>query len=270
MKSRHTWLGWRAPYLAAAALVLQLAVVLAIKLPVTAPPSRQRYPALLAEPLRLLRAEPDLRRSAWYQAALFAAFSAAWTSIALFVTGPAYRMGAPVVGLIALVGAASMFSTPIAGRWVDRRGPDLVNLACMLGVVLAAVVLLGGLLHGMIGLAALTVGMLLLDVAVQAGQVANQARIFALRPEVRSRLNIAYMTCSFLGGSVGSWLGVRVYDIGWGSVCGVVAVAAVLALLRHLLRRSAPTPTPTVAAADTVAAGSTILQAAAADGTAPV
>jgi len=45
--------------------------------------------------------------------------------------------------------------------------------------------------------------MLLLDVAVQCGQVANQACIFALRPEFRSRLNTAYMTCSFLGGSAG-------------------------------------------------------------------
>ncbi|MFD1048392.1 alpha/beta hydrolase, partial [Kibdelosporangium lantanae] len=49
--------------------------------------------------------------------------------------------------------------------------------------------------------------MLVLDTAVQSGQVANQARIFALRPDARSRINTAYMTCSFIGGTVGSWLG---------------------------------------------------------------
>jgi len=50
------------------------------------------------------------------------------------------------------------------------------------------------------------------DLAVQCGQVANQSRIFALRAEARGRLNTAYMTCSFLGGTLGSWLGGVFYD----------------------------------------------------------
>ncbi|WP_405144843.1 MFS transporter [Sphaerisporangium sp. NBC_01403] len=232
------WLGWRAPYVVAAALALLLAVVLAFAVPRTNPPSRQRYPSLLAESLRLLRTEPDLRRSCFYGATLFGGFSAAWTSLALLVSGPAYGLGAQAVGLIALVGAGSVFCTPAAGRYVDRRGPDPVNLACILGAIVAAGVLTAGGFGGAIGLAALVVGMLLLDIAVQCGQAANQARIFALRPEVRSRLNTAYMTCSFAGGSAGSWLGVRAYTtLGWAGVCGLLALVAVLALGRHLVRR---------------------------------
>ncbi len=239
------WLGWRAPYFVAAALVLCLAAVLARTVPDTAPSSRQRYPALLAEPLRLLRAEPGLRRSCLYQALTFGAFTAAWTSIALLVTGRTYHLGTPAVGLIALVGAASMFATPIAGRWADRVGPDPVNLCCLLGVIAAAALLTAGSLGGPAGLAALTVGMLGLDVAVQSGQVANQARIFALRPEARSRLNTAYMTCSFLGGSGGSWLGVRAYAwLGWTAVCALVAGAACLALIRLATVRAAVAVSP--------------------------
>ncbi len=241
------WLGWRAPYVVAAALALLLAVVLAFAVPRMNPPSRQRYPSLLAESLRLLRTEPDLRRSCFYGATLFGGFSAAWTSLALLVSGPAYGLGAQAVGLIALVGAGSVFCTPAAGRHVDRRGPDPVNLACILGAIVAAGVLTAGGLGGAIGLAALVVGMLLLDIAVQCGQAANQARIFALRPEVRSRLNTAYMTCSFAGGSAGSWLGVRAYTtLGWAGVCGLLALVAVLALGRHLVRR-APRRHPAVA-----------------------
>jgi predicted MFS family arabinose efflux permease len=230
------WLGWRAPYLVASLVVLLLAVVLAFTLPTTTPPSRQRYPALLATSLRLLRAEPDLRRSALYQAAVFGGFTAAWTCIALYVTGPEYKLGASAVGLIALVGAASMFCTPVAGRTADRRGPERVNLVCMVGTIAAAGLLTTGNLGGAVGLIGLALGMLMLDVAMQSGQVANQARIFALRPEMRSRLNTAYMTCTFLGGSVGSWLGVRAYNsLGWNGVCLLVAVLASLALARHLL-----------------------------------
>ncbi|MFG2603234.1 MFS transporter [Streptomyces sp. NPDC048514] len=229
-------LGWRAPYLAAAALALILAVVLTFAVPATTPPSRQRYSALLAEPLRLLRTEPDLRRSCLYQATVFAGFSAVWTCLALLLTGGAYGLGAQAVGMIALVGAATMFCTPFAGRLVDRHGPDPVNLVCMLGVLVSAAILAAGSRGGAVGLAALTLGTLLLDVAMQSGMVANQARVYALRPDARSRLNTAYMTCAYAGGSAGSWLGVRVWGhAGWWGVCALVALLAAVALARHLL-----------------------------------
>ncbi|MBI0374993.1 MFS transporter [Streptomyces albiflaviniger] len=234
------WLGWRAPYLVAAVLALLLATVLAFAVPATTPASRQSYPALLAEPLRLLRTEPELRRSCWYQATVFAGFSAVWTCLALLLTGPAYGLGAQAVGALALVGGATMLCTPLAGRMVDRRGPDPVNLVCLLGVLLSAAVLALGALGGTPGLAALTIGTLLLDVAMQSGMVANQARVYALRPDARARLNTAYMTCAYLGGSAGSWLGVRAWGrTGWWGVCALVALLTVLALVRHLptLRR---------------------------------
>lgn len=168
---------------------------------------------------------------------IFAGFNAAWTAIALFITGPEYQLSAPAIGLIALVAAGSMFCTPIAGRTVDRRGPDVVNTVCILGAGLSAIILLAGIARGAGGLMALVAGMLAIDVAMQSGQVANQARIFALNPRMRSRLNTAYMTCAFLGGSIGSWLGVRAYAaFGWGGVCALVAVLAAVAFARHLLQ----------------------------------
>ena len=230
------WLGWRAPYLVAALLALLLAVVLYAAVPQTTPPSRERYPRLLGATLSLLRSEPELRRSCLYQAAVFAGFNAAWTSIALLVTGPRYGLGAPAVGLIALVAAGSMSCTPIAGRAIDRHGSDVVSTVCILGVAASAAILLAGGDGGAAGMVALVAGMLVLDVAMQSGQVANQARIFALSPPMRSRLNTAYMTCAFLGGSIGSWLGVRAYiDFGWGCVCGLVALLAAITLARHLV-----------------------------------
>ncbi len=229
-------LGWRAPYIVAAVIVLALAAILARVVPDTEPSTHLSYPSLITAPLSLLRTEPDLRRSCLYQATVFAGFSAAWTTLTLLVTGPTYGMGAQAVGVLGLVGAASMFSTPLAGRLADRRGPDRVSLLAMLGAIASAAVLVPAYGGGTAGLLALAGGMLLLDVAVQSGQVANQARIFALRPEARARINTAYMTCAFLGGSTGSWLGVRAYDrFGWRGVTGLVAVLAAVALGRHVL-----------------------------------
>ncbi|MFG3229277.1 MFS transporter [Kitasatospora sp. NPDC048194] len=229
------WLGWRTPYLAAAALTLLLAAVLARTVPATTAPSRAPYPALLAEPLRLLRTEPELRRSCIHQASVFGGFSAVWTCLALLLTGPAYGLDARVVGALALVGAATMLCTPYAGRLVDRHGPDPVSLACLLGVLAAAAVLAAGRHGGPLGLTALTLGTLLLDVAMQCGTVAGQARVNALRPDACGRLRSAYMTCAYLGGSAGSWLGVQVWSrAGWWGVCALLALLATLALTRHL------------------------------------
>ncbi|MEU0384737.1 MFS transporter [Streptomyces chartreusis] len=227
-------LGWRAPYVLAAVLSLAVAALSARLLPRTSPPSSQGYVTLLAEPLRLLRTEPALRRSCLYQALVFAGFSAVWTGVALLLTGPVYGMGAGAVGLLALVNAVTMVCTPVAGRQVDRRGPDAVNRVCFLVVGASAAVLALGGAGGAAGVMALVVGTLLLDVGMQSGMVANTVRIQALRAEVRSRLTTAYMTCAYLGGAVGSWLGTRAYGrFGWLGVCALVAALTAVTLARH-------------------------------------
>jgi predicted MFS family arabinose efflux permease len=145
-------------------------------------------------------------------------------------------MSTRAVGALALVNAGTMLCAPVAGRQADRRGPDTVSLVCMLGVITSALVLTVGGVGGTLGLMALVLGSLLLDVAMQSGMVANQVRNYALRSEARSRVNTAYMTCGYLGGSAGSWLGARAYGQAcWWGVCVLVAALAALALARHLM-----------------------------------
>jgi len=235
------WLDWRVPYLVAAVLMLILAAVLVRVLPVSSPPSREHYGALLAAPVRLMRAEPDLRRSCVYQALMFGTFTAAWTSIALLLTGPSYGLSTQAVGVFALIGAGAVLVTPVAGRRTDKVGPDRISLVSFtVGLGAAAPLALAAVpaLHGAASLVLLGAGMLLLDVAVQGGQVANQARIFGLPGAARARRNTAYMTCAFLGGSAGSWVGVRAYsEFGWGGIAGLTALASAAALTRHLAHR---------------------------------
>jgi predicted MFS family arabinose efflux permease len=232
------WLGWRAPYGVAAALAVLLALAMTRAIPDTTPVTQQSYRSLLAAGPRLMRTQAALRRSCANQASMFAAFTAAWTALPLLVTGPGLHHSTATVGLIALAGAGSVLITPYAGRYTDRRGPDPLNRYCCTAALAAAAILLAAAAPAT-GLPALIVGMLVLDTAVQSGQVANQARIFALAPEYRSRLNTAYMTCAFLGGSAGSWLGVRAFQhFGWQGVCILVAALALATLLWNLPARS--------------------------------
>jgi hypothetical protein len=73
---------------------------------------------------------------------------------------------------------------------------------------------------GETSLAALLVGIEILDPGIQATQILNQSVIFRLRPEARSRLNTASMTCYFAGAVTGSaGLAFAWEHGGWGAVC---------------------------------------------------
>ena len=184
----------------------------------------------------MLLRTPALRRSCLYQATIFGGFSAVWACVALLLTGPAYGYDARAVGLLALVNAGTMIATPVAGRLVDRHGPDVVNLVCAGGVLLSAGLMAAG------SLPVLVLGTLLLDMAMQSGMTANQVRIYALSSGARSRLNTAYMTCAYSGGAAGSWLGVHCYAaFGWGGVCALLAAVAAIpgvALLRRVRQKA--------------------------------
>jgi len=192
---------WRVVYALSAALMLALAAALRRALPRHPPTADLRYPQLLASVAALLRTQPVLRERIAYQAALFATFSAFWTSIT-------YRLGAHGIGqlgigVFALVGAAGAAAAPVAGRLGDR-GRTWGATGAALALALAAMVL--GALTGSspVLLAVAAVG---LDLAVQTTLVLGQRAVYAAVPEARARANTAYIASFFLGGRVGGLRG---------------------------------------------------------------
>jgi predicted MFS family arabinose efflux permease len=112
--------------------------------------------------------------------------------------------------------------------------------------VLASFVLFWLTGHTLIGLA---VGVILLDLAVQAAQVTNMTRIYAISESAPSRVNSAFMVTYFVGGSVGALLATQAWKYGrWPGVCGLCCALAAAALVAHVLahrrRRSEPHATP--------------------------
>ncbi len=211
-------LGWRAVFLVAAGLSVALIVTLRLLLPRSEPGQHLPYPRLLASLAALLREEPVLRQSCLFGAASFGAMSAFWNTLAFFLARPPYEYGSDAVGLFGLVGVAGAAAASVAGRLADRVRPRRTIAAGFALMVLAyALCWLAGQ-----QLAWLLAAVVLLDLGAQAVHISNQARIYAIRPEARNRLNTAYMVCFFVGGSTGSALGAWAWGRwGWPGVCGV-------------------------------------------------
>ncbi|HLZ67085.1 MAG TPA: MFS transporter [Aliidongia sp.] len=225
-------LGWREMFGIAAGMMVVLSIVLMVLLPRTAPTSTLSYPALLSSLWYLLRAERVLREASAIGGLMFAAFSAFWATLTLYLAGPAYHLGPEAAGLFGLVGIAGALAAPLAGRLADRGGPrrtvGIAIIVAALAYVLFAVA--GQSLWGLIA------GVLLLDLGVQGAMVSNQSRIYALRPESRSRVNTVYMVIYFVGGSAGSALGALAWGYGgWIAVSALGLVLALMALLVHVL-----------------------------------
>lgn len=221
-------LGWRAVYGIAAGFMLTIAVLVQFLLPHSRPTLDLPYLSLLKSTLQLIRKYPALRESAFFGGALFSCFTAFWTTLVFFLEKPPYHYGSEAAGLFGLVGAAGAAAAPIVGRFTDKRGPRVAIGASLLSV-LAAYALMWAFGTKLAGL---VIGVLLMDMGVQAGHVANQTRIYGLEPEARSRLNMFYMVCYFAGGAVGTFFGAYAWRLaGWPGVCAFCAAMMCIALM---------------------------------------
>ena len=223
---------WRVVFVMAAAAMTAVALALARWLPRSREGVQLGYGRLLASLVELFRGEPVIRRRAGFGALSMGAFSALWTSVAFLLAGAPYHYGAARIGLFGLVGAAGALMASAAGRHADRgraRQLTVFSAACIAVSYVA-------ILFGARSLAALVVGIVLLDVGSQGMHITNQSEIYRLRPEARTRLNSLYMTAYFLGGTACSALSAALYAVfGWTAVAslgiglGVVSLVAALA-----------------------------------------
>ncbi|WP_055491287.1 MFS transporter [Streptomyces sp. TP-A0356] len=220
--------GWRVVYLGSAVLMALLAVALRAALPQHAPTTTVPYVQVLRSTVALVRTHPALLRRGLYQAAMFGAFSAFWTTISYVLTGPHFHYSAVGVGVFALVGAAGAAVAPLAGHWADR-GLVRPLTGVALGVAALAFATAG---LGRHSVALLALAAIVLDMAVQTTLILGQHTIYQLDHTARARLNSAFIATFFIGGALGSQLGSIAYRAGgWSAVAVLGSALPVLALL---------------------------------------
>lgn len=219
---------WRAVYLVSAALAAALAVVLAYRLP------RRRLPtvdlgywALLRSLYDLLASERVLRVRGTIAMLMFAAFSAFWTALVLPLSAPPHSLTHTAVGAFGLVGVVGVLMAAGAGRLADRGLGERTTAAGLTLLCLSWAPI--ALLEHSLWLLAL--GVLVLDVALQALHVTNQAMIFGISAQAHSRLVGGYMMFYAAGSGLGSIASTAVYaQAGWPGVCALGAGISLAAL----------------------------------------
>jgi predicted MFS family arabinose efflux permease len=228
---------WRVVFLVAAVMNLAFVPIMARVMPKMPPRENLSYGGTLRSLWTLFTTEPLLREAGVLGALSFGSFSCFWTTLA-FLLHAHYGMGPGVAGTFGVVGAAGALVAPLAGKMSDRRGTRFV--VTLAGGTLTASYLWLWMTERLAvstawHMAALVVGVILLDVGAQMMQVGNQTRIFGLGAQARSRLNTIYMTMYFTGGALGSALAAWAWSRwGWDGVCGLALGMIALAGLRHV------------------------------------
>jgi predicted MFS family arabinose efflux permease len=217
--------GWRAVYGLEAVFMVPVWLAAASLLPRGVPSTNLSYGRLLASLWPLVRDHRPIRESMMIQALLWACFNAFWVNLAALLASGPWHLGSAWAGGFGIIGAAGALAASLGGRVSDRRGSRVV-IGASIGIVTLAYVLLCG---ANTSLTFLVIGVIVLDIGVQAGLVSNQTRAFAVDPKAQGRINSLYMTATFFGGALGTmvsgWLMSR---FAW---TGIVAFGIVLGLI---------------------------------------
>jgi predicted MFS family arabinose efflux permease len=219
---------WRSVYFASAALTLALAGILLRALPRDDHrlPSLQ-YGELLRSVAALYAREPVLRVRGTLALLSFASLGVLWSSLVLPLSAPPLDLSHGLIGLFGLAGIAGAVAAVHAGRLADR-GLGQITTGVALTLMLASWLPLGLTQRSLV---ALVVGLLLLELAVQAVHVSNQSMLYAVSPDARSRLAGTYMVFYSVGTGSGSIASTATYAwAGWTGVCVLGAAISALAL----------------------------------------
>ncbi|WP_332741431.1 MFS transporter [Hydrogenophaga sp.] len=226
-------LGWRATFLGAALATTVLGAALWRFLPHFKPTTQLPYGALLGSLLTLWRQHAALRRAVFAQALLAVGFSAVWSTLAIWLHGAPFHLGASAAGAFGLAGAAGALAAPLMGRLADRHGAHAITLlgSGIAAVSFAAMALIPWLPHDLqlVWLAATVLGF---DLGFQSALIAHQTLIYGIDPGARSRLNAVLFVSMFSGMALGAALASALFaHWGWMAVSALASGAAVLALL---------------------------------------
>lgn len=191
--------GWRSMYAVLAVVLVGLSLVALRMLPADHRTCRVAYGSVLVSLGRLFR-EPLFVSRGLIAFFLFASFGTLWSGLALPLADDPWGLSSAQIGLFGIAGLAGAVGATRAGRWADAGRSDFVTGGAL--VLLAASWLALGQATWSLWLVA--VGVVVLDFAVQAVHVSNQALLTATFPRRTSSAVGGYMLFYSVGSALGA------------------------------------------------------------------
>lgn len=225
---------WQSIYFIATGMLVCLFLLLWRYLPGTKPQIRMGYIPLLTSMWKIFRTERVLRESCLFGSMSMAAFCAFWMTLAFHLERPPLNYGSDVAGLLGLLAIAGAITAGLIGRLADRFGArPIIGLFQLFTLSSFGIFYLWG--ESLIGLG---IGVVVMDLGIQAVHVGNQSRIYSLAPEARNRLGTIYIVTYFAGGSLGAAGSVWSWThYGWSGVCAISALFLLISTIYWAISR---------------------------------
>lgn len=226
------WFGWRYVYGISAIMVGVTAIMIHFSLPNVPAQFSGNYAELLQSTIKQVKRFALLRRTALLGALVFGAFCSFWTTLTFHLSGAPFNYRADTIGLFGILAIGGALLAPVFGKLADKGNParsQIITVAMLIAGVLIIKIF-------PYNIWSFVVAVLLLDVGVQATQVTNVATIYTLDETAHSRINTVYMTTYFMGGAIGTFVGVQCWQFGgWAMVTWQLLVWGLLAMLVALI-----------------------------------
>jgi predicted MFS family arabinose efflux permease len=216
------WWGWRGALHGLAALAFLAALGVWPLLPKRQTETSAGYFTTLRLVPQLWCESAALRLSTCAGMLWFFAFNLIWVGLAVCLAQAPYHLSAASIGLFSLAGLLGLAVTRVAGRLADRFGTRAVMWVSLTTAALSAFALTPSLGHPAWTAATLA----FFDAGCFAAQVANQARIVAIRPARAGALSAAYLTLYYAAGALGAAVaGSMAANVGWYAIALTAALA---------------------------------------------
>jgi len=223
--------GWRSMYYAATVIMVILFFVLQFKLPKLLPDYKGSYASLLKSIGYYFRTEPSVRLAALRGGLAFAGLSAFWTTL-VFLMEDNFGYGSDVTGAFGLFGVVGALAATVVGKLNDKINQHKIILYSAVGLLLSWVVFY----FSAASILGLIVGVILIDLALQALHITNQNIIFSKNPDARNRVNTIYMVGFFIGGALGTTLGAYAWEhYAWTGVSTLGIALSLAIVVVHLI-----------------------------------
>ena len=225
--------GWRVMFYAAAVMMIILFVILKYKLPTIEPVFKGSYASLMKSLYHYFKTDASLRLATLRGGLAFAGLSAFWTTL-VFLMQDSFGYGSTITGAFGILGIVGALAATFVGKISSTVSNNLVILVAILLLIVSWIVLLfsGNSIVGLL------IGILLVDLGLQALHITNQKIIFSKSPEARNRVNTIYMVGFFIGGAFGTVAGALAWEnYKWLGVSALGIILSVLILIVHLVFR---------------------------------